>query len=129
MRADVQFHLRDGARGAALAIGPGKVALLEAIAVTGSISAATRALSMSYQRAWILVDETNRCLVGPAVSTVAGGTTGGGAMLTPVGAELVRRYRALERRAGLAVAKALRPLLAPVPAPDAAVQHASRKRR
>ena len=85
---------------------------------------------MSYRRAWVLVDETNRCLVRPAVSTVVRRTRhGGGTALTPTGTELVRRYRALERRAGRAVAKALRPLLAPVPAPDAAVQHGSRKRR
>ena len=33
-------------------IGPGKIALLEAISREGSISAAGRALGMSYKRAW-----------------------------------------------------------------------------
>ena len=41
-------------------IGPGKVALLEEIARSGSISAAGRALKMSYRRAWELVEDLNR---------------------------------------------------------------------
>jgi molybdate transport system regulatory protein len=66
---------------------------------------------MSYRRAWILVDETNRCLIGPAVQTAAGGKRGGGTSLTPVGAELVRRYRRVERKAEAAVARNLNSLL------------------
>ena len=69
MRPDIKLHLRSAHRGAALAIGPGKVALLEAIGQTGSISAAAKVLGMSYRRAWDLVDETNRCLVRAAVRT------------------------------------------------------------
>ena len=38
-------------------LGAGKIALLEAIDRTGSISAAGRAHTMSYRRAWLLVDE------------------------------------------------------------------------
>ncbi|MEP7061904.1 MAG: ModE family transcriptional regulator [Betaproteobacteria bacterium] len=128
-RPDVQFHLRAGARGAGLAIGPGKVALLEAIASTGSISAAARTLGMSYRRAWMLVDETNRCLAAPAVSTAAGGPRGGGTRLSAVGAEFVRRYRALERRAAAAVTAQLGNLLAGAPARDAAVQRKGGKKR
>ena len=114
MKPDVQFHIRAGKAGANLAIGPGKVALLEAIAQTGSITSAARKLGMSYRRAWLLVDETNRCLVEPAVATAAGGTRGGGTALTPAGAEFVRRYRALERRTETSVASQLQPLLRPV---------------
>ena len=66
---------------------------------------------MSYRRAWLLVDETNRCLVRPAVKTATGGPQGGGAVLTPAGVELIRRYRALERVATTAVARELNPLL------------------
>ena len=111
MRPDIKFHLRGARQGAALAIGPGKVALLEAIARTGSISSAARALGMSYRRAWLLVDETNRCLVHPAVRTVSGGPRGGGTALTPTGDELVRRYRMLETATEAAAARALAPLL------------------
>jgi len=116
MRPDIKFHLHRARHGAALAIGPGKVALLEAIAHTGSISAAAKTLGMSYRRAWILVDETNRCLVRPAVRTASGGTRGGGTALTPTGNELVRRYRRLERRAEAAAERELASLLRSVPA-------------
>jgi molybdate transport system regulatory protein len=99
----VQFRLRIY-QGDSIAIGPGKVALLEAIAETGSISAAARRLGMSYRRAWVLVDETNRALSHPAVNTAAGGAHGGGTALTEVGMEVVTRYRAIENKARLAAA-------------------------
>ena len=90
-RLSIRIDLASGAR-----IGPGKVALLEAIARTGSISAAGRALRMSYRRAWELVEDLNRGLGTPVVSTVAGGAGGGGARLTPAGEAIVTRYRAIE---------------------------------
>ena len=40
-------------------VGPGKIALLEAIAEAGSISAAARSLGLSYRRAWEVVAEMN----------------------------------------------------------------------
>lgn len=98
-----------------IAVGPGKVDLLEAIEATGSITAAARSLGMSYRRAWLLVDATNRCLVRPAVATAAGGDNGGGTVLTPLGVELVRRYRALERETESSVARKLRPMLRVLP--------------
>ena len=110
-----QFRLRIY-RNASIAIGPGKVDLLEAIAQTGSISAAARQLGMSYRRAWVLVDEMNRALVSPAVTTAAGGVQGGGTALSPLGAKLVQHYRAVEEAARTAAAAditALQALLAP----------------
>lgn len=104
MRTRLQFRLRIY-RDDDIAVGPGKVALLEAIAQTGSISAAARQLGMSYRRAWVLVDQLNQALVSPAVSTATGGAHGGGATLTPVGRELVTRYRAIESTAMMAAAK------------------------
>lgn len=88
-------------------IGPGKVALLEAIAREGSISAAGRALGMSYRRAWDLVDETGRVLGAPAVAAATGGRGGGGAALTEAGRDLVRDYRAMEQAAHAAAARLL----------------------
>ncbi len=80
-------------------IGPGKIALLEQVASQGSISAAGRALGMSYRRAWELLDEMNG-LFGEAVAArQVGGRGGGGATLTPFGHALVSRYRAIERAA------------------------------
>lgn len=115
MKSKVQFRLRIY-RDDSIAIGPGKIALLEAIAETGSISAAGRQLGMSYRRAWVLIDEMNRALSSPAVNTAAGGSHGGGSALTRVGEQIVKHYRALESTARLAAASdiaALTRLLAP----------------
>lgn len=81
------------------AIGPGKVALLEAVDEHHSISAAAKALGMSYRRAWLLIDELNRSLAAPAVTTAAGGSNGGGTQLTDMGHQLVQLYRGIEAQA------------------------------
>jgi len=85
--------------GPEIVVGPGKVALLEAIAETGSISAAARTLGMSYRRAWLLLDTMNRCLRAPVVEATAGGRGGGGARVTEFGAEVLDRYKRLEAKA------------------------------
>jgi molybdate transport system regulatory protein len=77
-------------------IGPGKIELLEKIASLGSISAAGRAMGMSYRRAWELVEETNRIFGKPVAIRQIGGKHGGGATLTPLGLTLVARFRAIE---------------------------------
>jgi molybdate transport system regulatory protein len=88
-------------------IGPGKIQLLEHIRDCGSISAAGRAMEMSYKRAWDLVDEINRICRHSAVERQTGGKNGGGAVLTPFGLSLVARYRKIERDAASAVRKEL----------------------
>jgi molybdate transport system regulatory protein len=80
--------------GDAIAMGPGKADLLDAIVREGSISAAGRALGMSYRRCWLLVDEMNRCWRDRLVVTGRGG--GGGAALTDAGRQVLAAYRALE---------------------------------
>lgn len=82
--------------GEEIALGPGKADLLAAINEAGSIAAAGRRLSMSYRRAWLLVDTMNRCFREPLVVSVAGGSGGGGAQLTTTGQEVLRLYRALQ---------------------------------
>lgn len=106
---DARFRLRIR-KGDLLAIGPGKVALLEAIAQHGSISAAARSLGMSYRRAWLLVDELNRALAEPATQSGPGGPSGGGSTLTPVGERIVALYREIEARAHEACADQIRAL-------------------
>jgi molybdate transport system regulatory protein len=88
-------------------IGPGKIRLLEAIGREGSISAAGRALGMSYKRAWDLVDALNRLAGTPVVEASPGGHRGGGAMLTEAGRDLVADYRAIERAASRAAGSRL----------------------
>lgn len=78
------------------AMGPGKADLLEAIGETGSISAAGRKLNMSYRRAWLLVDEMNKCFRGPLVQARLGGAHGGGADVTELGREALKQYREMQ---------------------------------
>ncbi|MFA6965018.1 winged helix-turn-helix domain-containing protein [Bosea sp. (in: a-proteobacteria)] len=80
-------------------LGPGKIDLLEAIEQTGSISGAGRAMTMSYRRAWLLVDNLNRMFRQPLVEASPGGAKGGGARLTAMGREVVAHYRAIESKA------------------------------
>lgn len=89
--------------GAATALGPGKVDLLDHIARTGSISAAARDMGMSYRRAWLLVDTMNRCFRDDLIETATGGPGGGGARITPLGREVLKRYRAMETKAQASV--------------------------
>ena len=89
------------------AIGPGKIALLEAVAAAGSIAGAARALDMSYRRAWLLIDELNRQFAVPVVESRPGGKAGGGASLTGFGQELVARFRRIEACAQAAAAAEL----------------------
>ena len=91
-------------------IGPGKIQLLENIHKNGSISAAGRAMDMSYKRAWDLVDEINRICRQAAVERQTGGKNGGGAVLTAFGISLVTRYRRIERDATTASRKELQAL-------------------
>ena len=82
-----------------VAMGPGKADLLDAIMQTGSISAAARAMNMSYRRAWLLVDVMNRSFREPLVQGAAGGRKGGGAVVTDAGVRVLGKYRAMEAAA------------------------------
>lgn len=101
-------------RGEHNAIGPGKIELLEAIQAHHSITAAAKALGMSYRRAWLLVDELNRSLKEPAVETAAGGSGGGGTALTPMGLRVLTLYRGIEAQAEAACRDDIKRLLATV---------------
>ncbi|HKY93715.1 MAG TPA: LysR family transcriptional regulator [Kiloniellales bacterium] len=98
-------------------LGPGKIALLEAIKKTGSISAAGRSFGMAYSRAWQLVDAMNRMFAEPVIDAQGGGRHGGGALLTPFGERLVRLYRSAEAKVGKSAAKELQALEAALAKP------------
>jgi len=89
-RLSIRIDLGENAR-----LGPGKVTLLEQIAATGSISAAARAMEMSYKRAWDLVEELNGIFDTPLVLSQSGGKKGGGASLTELGTAVVGHYNAV----------------------------------
>jgi molybdate transport system regulatory protein len=105
-RPEVRFRMRIRT-GDSVALGPGKVDLLEAVREHGSISAAARSLDMSYRRAWLLIDELNRSLKAPATHSEQGGQSGGGCTLTPVGESIIRLYRDVEVEAQRCCAKQL----------------------
>ena len=83
MKTRVQFRLRVY-RDEEIAIGPVKVALMEAIAATGSISPASREMVMSYRRAWLLAFALNSALKSPAVHILTGVALGGCPLLAPL---------------------------------------------
>lgn len=87
-------------------IGPGKALVMDAIEREGSISAAGRALGMSYRRIWTLVESLNSDWRDRVIETRVGGGKSGGARLTPFGQEMLRHYRAIERRMMAATAGA-----------------------
>lgn len=84
-------------------LGRGKMMLLQLIIETGSISAAGRAMDMSYRRAWLLVDALNHMFSELVVDTRHGGKQGGGAVVTPFGLQLLSRYRQMEQKLAHAI--------------------------
>jgi len=78
------------------AMGPGKADLLDQIKATGSISAAAKAMEMSYSRAWQLVDTMNKAFKEPLVEAETGGKRGGGARVTEAGTAVLEKYRAMQ---------------------------------
>ncbi|HTY94344.1 MAG TPA: hypothetical protein VMC02_10680 [Steroidobacteraceae bacterium] len=92
-------------------IGPGKIALLEQIERSGSLSKAARMLKMSYRRAWLLLEDLNRNLGQPVTTASVGGAGGGGARITPFGRQVVAAFREVERVAATAAGQQLQWLL------------------
>lgn len=82
-----------------IAFGPGKADLLEAIVNTGSISQAAKQMDMSYRRAWQLVTTMNQCFSAVLIETQTGGSQGGGAVVTPLGLEVLDLFRQMEQAA------------------------------
>lgn len=97
LKIKIQIHC-----GSEIAMGPGKADLLEAIRQHGSISAAGRAMGMSYRRAWLLVDAMNRSWDAPLVHAAPGRAAGSGARLTARGEQVLIHYRALQDGIALA---------------------------
>lgn len=89
--------------GKATALGPGKVGLLQAIDTHGSISGAAREMGMSYRHAWILVDAMNGAFTSDLVTTSTGGKGGGGARVTELGFDVMKRFRLMEDKAAKSV--------------------------
>jgi molybdate transport system regulatory protein len=92
-------------------LGPGKIALLEAIGEKGSLTHAAAKLGMSYRYAWLLLEDLRRSFSEPVTRATVGGRRGGGVQLTEFGADLVRRYHLASRRIEAAARSTLAPLV------------------
>jgi len=94
-QVSVRLRFHEDAR-----IGPGKVALLEAIASSGSVAQAGASLNMSARRAWLLIDSLNKAFDQPVVITDSVEQQTGDepreAHLTDFGRALIDAYRAVE---------------------------------
>lgn len=86
-----------------LVLGPGKIDLLEAVSETGSISAAARRTHISYRKTRHLIDALNEAFSQPLVLSSKGGADHGGARLTPLGLDVIARYRRVEQQTRSAV--------------------------
>jgi len=79
-----------------IALGPGKVDLLELVGQTGSIREAAERMGMSYMRAWKLIQTMNACFKEPLVAAARGGRAHGGAALTETGRKALELYQQME---------------------------------
>lgn len=79
-------------------LGEGRVALLQQIEISGSISKAAKEMGMSYKKAWRLVDSMNKFAPSPLVIQQIGGTGGGGTLLSEAGKKAIASFRALQVR-------------------------------
>ncbi|NQD96417.1 TOBE domain-containing protein [Pseudomonas sp. CrR25] len=75
---------------------PQRMALLEQIAIQGSITRAAKAAGLSYKAAWDAIDELNNLAEQPLVQRSVGGKGGGGARLSSAGERLLVLYKRLE---------------------------------
>jgi molybdate transport system regulatory protein len=84
-------------------VGAERIELLQAIAKAGSISAAAKAVGLSYKGAWDAVQALNNLFEKPLVVTRAGGRSGGFAEVTEEGAALISAFHAVEWELGKAL--------------------------
>ncbi|MNF54859.1 Molybdenum-pterin-binding protein MopA [compost metagenome] len=76
-------------------ISEGRIQLLKLIDATGSLNKAAKAMNISYQKAWKLVDASNKASSTPLIETQVGGSKGGGTVLTPYGKSLIESFEAI----------------------------------
>src|ERR1700742_3004609 len=92
-------------RGAMARVGLDRVALIEAVAELGSISAAAGRLGLSYRGAWEAVQALNNLFDGPLIEAAPGGKAGGAAVVTPRGKAVAAAFRRVQAELDAALAK------------------------
>jgi len=117
LHASITLRRTDAGR-----VGAERIALLREIRTTGSISAAARAVGLSYKGAWDAVQVLNNLFERPLVQPSVGGREGGASLVTAAGdavieafgiveSELAASMARLEASLSLAQGTALKPLL------------------
>ncbi|HEY2828123.1 MAG TPA: molybdate ABC transporter substrate-binding protein [Pirellulales bacterium] len=94
-------------------LGQGRVELLDAIDRLHSITAAAKAVGISYRKAWAMIQEVNKAAGEPLVESVTGGLKGGGAQLTERGRFAVTIYQQLDQALHESAAGVLRRIISP----------------
>jgi molybdate transport system regulatory protein len=89
-------------------LGPGMIEILQGIGETGSLRQSALKMEMSYMKAWLMVKQLNAAFAGPLITIARGGRQGGGAVLTPRGAEILKLYHEMELACQKAIAPAAR---------------------
>jgi molybdate transport system regulatory protein len=76
-------------------ISEGRIQLLKLIEQTGSLNKAAKAMNISYQKAWKLIDGSNKASQKPLIETHVGGSQGGGTVLTDYGKMLIQSFESI----------------------------------
>lgn len=93
--ADVQAALTFLVQGKSK-VGADRIALLEAIGQSGSLSSAAKAVGLSYKGAWDAVKTMNNMLAQPVAVTQAGGKHGGETIVTAEGRRVITAFRQMQ---------------------------------
>ncbi|CAN7432521.1 TOBE domain-containing protein [Phenylobacterium sp. LjRoot164] len=98
---DAALFLRRGAS----RVGAERIALLEAVAELGSISAAAKRLGLSYKGAWDGVQALNNLFDAPLIAAQPGGRSGGAAQVTDRGRAVIAAFQKVEAELATALAR------------------------
>ncbi|HWR94591.1 MAG TPA: hypothetical protein VN192_05280 [Flavobacterium sp.] len=92
IKSKIWFENQDG-----ILISEGRVQLLKLIEQTGSLNKAAKEMSISYQKAWKLLDTSCKSPEYRLIETKIGGAKGGGTVITPYGKFLVETYDSINK--------------------------------
>lgn len=96
LELEALMTVQRGREGRCARMGADRLRLLEAVRDHGSISAAARAVGLSYKAAWDGVHAMNNLFGSPLVAGQTGGKRGGGATLTQAGEEVLSAFSSVE---------------------------------
>jgi molybdate transport system regulatory protein len=85
------------------AFGEGPYELLKRVEKTDSLHEAAHQMSMSYSKAWKLIQTMEKRLGFSLLDKKIGGLSGGGSRVTPKGKELMKRYEQFEKEVKKAI--------------------------